>query len=134
MTLVSKLSLVALIAAAVPTASHAQGWERGPAVNPGDRNVPAPGAVDRDRDGRDDRWERDHRSTENELRFRRDLPRWNQLRALREEFRTLDAERDRFYASGRHRPRDVRRFERWYTFRRAELDRRWDALQEVAWR
>ena len=62
--------------------------------------------------------------------------RWREreLAQLRAEFRALDDERARFLARhGRH-PGKVRKFEREHAFRRAELERRWDALQAVAYR
>lgn len=62
--------------------------------------------------------------------------RWREreLAALRAEFRALDDERARFLARYGHRPGKVRKFEREYAFRRAELEHRWDALQAVAYR
>ena len=62
--------------------------------------------------------------------------RWREreLAQLRLEFRALDDERARFYVENAYRPGKVRRFERYYAARRAELDRRWNALQVVAWR
>ena len=50
------------------------------------------------------------------------------------QLRALDAERDRFYAENGWRRGRVRRFERYYAVRRAELERRWYELQPVAWR
>jgi hypothetical protein len=140
MTLVSKLSLAALLAAAgTPATSLAHDHDRGRTDAPVQLPSPVPYASrDRDRDGRDDRLERDRwrdpRWSDRDGPFRHDARRRVELRQLREELLALDAERDRFYASGWHRPREVRRFERWYTFRRAELERRWDALQAYAWR
>ena len=62
--------------------------------------------------------------------------RWREreLWQLRLEFRALDDERARFYAENAYRPGKVRRFERYYAARHAELERRWNALQAVAWR
>jgi hypothetical protein len=62
--------------------------------------------------------------------------RWREreLTQLRLEYRALDDERARFYAENAYRPGKLRRFERSYAARRAELDRRWNALQVVAWR
>jgi hypothetical protein len=62
--------------------------------------------------------------------------RWREreLLEVRAELRALDAERARFHAEYGHRPGKVRRFERWYAARRAELERRWHELQWVAWR
>jgi hypothetical protein len=62
--------------------------------------------------------------------------RWHERRltALRAEFRALDHERARFYAQPGVRRGQARRFERDYAERRAELERRWNALQLVAMR
>lgn len=63
-------------------------------------------------------------------------PAWREREraALRAEFRALDAERARFYAQPGVRRGQARRFERYYAARRAELERRWEALQYVAMR
>ncbi|HET8540732.1 MAG TPA: hypothetical protein VFL83_12755 [Anaeromyxobacter sp.] len=62
--------------------------------------------------------------------------RWREreLAEVSAQLRALDARRDRFYAENAWRPGRVRRFERWYAARRAELERRWWELQTVAWR
>jgi hypothetical protein len=62
--------------------------------------------------------------------------RWREreLAEVSAQLRALDAERDRFYAENGWRPGRVRRYERWYAARRAELERRWYELQTVAWR
>jgi hypothetical protein len=62
--------------------------------------------------------------------------RWREreLAELRAEFRALESERARFYAAYGHRPGKVRKFERWYAARRAELESRWEAAQLYAWR
>jgi len=51
-----------------------------------------------------------------------------QLRQLRWEYRRLERDRERFYASWRGNPFAQRRFESWYGVRRAELDRRYEWL------
>ncbi len=58
-----------------------------------------------------------------------DHPPWRhaEARRLRLQYLRLEMARARF-ASEWHRPREVRRFERWYAWQRAELDRRWAAL------
>ncbi len=55
-----------------------------------------------------------------------------QVRELRHEYRSLDLARDRFYATWDGRPWRRDRFEAWYGFRRADLDRRWSELER--WR
>jgi len=52
------------------------------------------------------------------------------IRALQAEYRSLELARDRFYAGWRGNPRAQRRFESWYGWRRAELDRRYAWLAE----
>jgi len=47
---------------------------------------------------------------------------------LRDEYRRLDAARDRFYATWHGNPWRRDRFEAWYGARRAELDARWADL------
>lgn len=44
---------------------------------------------------------------------------------LRHEYRRLEQDRDRFYATWDHNPWRRSRFEAWYAARRAGLDRRW---------
>lgn len=123
MSLVSKLAVAAVLASSFPALAAARDCDHGvdrrppaapwapPAAHPAPyrppRHVP-------------DRW------TEAGWRER-------ELAHLRTEFRDLDRRREAFYA--RHRgPGQVRRFERWYAARRAELERRWNDLQYVAWR
>lgn len=57
---------------------------------------------------------------------------WRQREAarIRFELTRLERTRDDFYASGEWRPGKVRKFERWYATRRAELERR---LGELRW-
>jgi hypothetical protein len=57
-----------------------------------------------------------------------------EIREVHAALRALELERHRFHHSGWHRPREVRRFERWYAYRRAELERRRESLQAYAWR
>ncbi|HEU4383033.1 MAG TPA: hypothetical protein VFR85_05945 [Anaeromyxobacteraceae bacterium] len=52
---------------------------------------------------------------------------WTRAELLR-EYRWLDRARVRFYRYGPSSPRRVRQFEAWFLARRAELDRRWEAL------
>jgi poly(3-hydroxybutyrate) depolymerase len=51
---------------------------------------------------------------------------------LRAEFRALEEERARFHAQYGRRPGKIRRYDRRYEARRAELERRWYALQAMA--
>ena len=62
--------------------------------------------------------------------------RWREreLDRVRFELRQLDEERARFYAENAYRPGKLRRYDRWYAMRRAELERRFNELQVVAWR
>jgi hypothetical protein len=119
-----KLALVAVLAAALPAAARAQPCDdHRPVAVPAYPPPPAPAAWrdgDRDREG----W-RDHRRAE-----------WREreLRELRAEFRALEDERASFHARFGWNGRRVARFERSYAERRAELQRRWDALQQYAWR
>lgn len=122
--LVSKLALAAALASAVPTLAHACDDDRRPAppfasgVTLSDRDGPyAPGWRDR----RGERFE--HRRQEG-WRFR-------QMIEVREERARLERARDQFYAAP-HRRHEIRQFEAWYATRRADLDRRMDALRMYA--
>ena len=52
-----------------------------------------------------------------------------ELREIRRELRALEDERADFYARYAGRPGKIRKFERWYAARRAELETRRDALR-----
>ena len=124
---ISKLVLAAVLLSSVPLAALADGRDRDhdrqpagwppAATYPGDPAAypaPAPG---RDwREGRAWRW-REHERAE-----------------VRAQLRALDAEREAFYAANAWRPGRMRRYERSYAIRRAELERRLYELQPVAWR
>ncbi|HET7825206.1 MAG TPA: hypothetical protein VFK90_07725 [Anaeromyxobacter sp.] len=56
------------------------------------------------------------------------------IHELREELRALDARRAEVYARSGGNPWRMRRFDSWYAFRRAELERRLSDLAYVAWR
>jgi hypothetical protein len=56
------------------------------------------------------------------------------IHEVREELRELDARRADEYARSGGNPWRMRRFDRWYAFRRAELERRLSELTYVAWR
>ncbi len=129
---ISKLILAAALLSSLPAAASADGWRDGD--RPGGWSGPAspaypapppaaypayPAYPDRPRDPRE--W-REHRWREHELA------------EVSAQLRALDAQRDRFYAENGWNPWRARRFERWYQVRRAELERRWNELQPVAWR
>jgi hypothetical protein len=61
---------------------------------------------------------------------------WRERRIheLRAELRALDARRADEYARLGANPWRLHRFDRWYAFRRAELERRLSELAYVAWR
>jgi hypothetical protein len=59
----------------------------------------------------------------------------HRLQRIRSEIRALDLERADFHARNAWSPRRLRRYDRWYVERRAELERRYAELQQqVAWR
>jgi hypothetical protein len=61
---------------------------------------------------------------------------WRERRVheLRAELRELDARRAEAYERFGGNPWRLRRFDRWYAFRRAEIERRLNELAYVAWR
>jgi hypothetical protein len=120
------LAAAALVLIALPAVGHADGFDRGrsravpvvPAPRPPDpRDALRPGDPLRRVDGRGARasW------------------RIRELGEVNRALRCLQLERRRFHAFP-HTRREVRRFERWYTSRLAELEDRRDALQAYAWR
>ncbi len=126
-----KLVLAAVLLSSIPLAASAHdrrdrdgappaGWSgpaypAPPAAYPGYGEAPRP-APREWREWRESRWRERERAE------------------VAAQLRALDAERDRFYAENGWRPGRVRRFERYYVARRAELERRWYELQPVAWR
>ena len=56
------------------------------------------------------------------------------MNEIRRELRALEVERADFHARYAGRPGKIRKFERQYAERRAELEARWDALRYYAWR
>lgn len=132
MKTVSKLALAALVATTTPAlasakphceADHDHASHGGAAAPVSDRGW------DRERDHGRDGWR------ERDGRWHRETWRERERAALRYEYARLDGERHAFHASrAGHHPRKVRRFERWYAAERAELDRRWAALDVYAWR
>ncbi len=67
-------------------------------------------------------------------RWREAAWRERELWRIRAELQALDAERADFHARFAWNPRKLRRYDRSYLERRAELERRWSELQPVAWR
>ncbi len=122
----SKLVLAALLASSLPAVAAARDCEHDrdgdhrPPVYVPPPAYPAPPAPAPDR-WREDSW-RDGSWRERELR------------EVRAELRALDQRRAEFHARFAWNPGKVRRFERRYALRRAELERRWYELQYVAWR
>lgn len=120
--LIHKLAVAALVLAILPAAAAARDCDRDrdpiayPAPQPYPYPEPAPG------------WQGDRRP------WGEGSWRWRELAEIRGEMRDLDARRAEFYARWGWRPGQVRRFERWYAWRRAELERRAWELQRVAWR
>jgi hypothetical protein len=60
--------------------------------------------------------------------------RGRRIHELRAELRELDARRAEAYARFGGNPWRLRRFDRWYAFRRAQIERRLDELAYYAWR
>lgn len=60
--------------------------------------------------------------------------RHRELEQVRAELATLDAQRAEFHAQNAWRPGKLRRFDRWYFERRAQLEHREHELLRVAWR
>jgi hypothetical protein len=127
-----KLALVAALAAALPAAAHARPcdddrWPTAVAY-PAPPQPAAWREGDRDRDD----W-REHRRDEWRDR-RRDEWRERERAELRGELGALEDQRADFHARFGWNGRRAAQFERWYGVRRAELQRRWDALEQYAWR
>lgn len=126
---IQKLALAAVLLSSIPLAASARdcdhdgggaGWS-GPVAGPVSPAPPASAhpayaGTPARHDWREARWRERERAE------------------VAAQLRALDAERDRFYAASGWRPGRVRRFERYYAARRAELERRWYELQPVAWR
>lgn len=126
--IVSKLAVIAALAAAIPAAASAREGDRDCEHRPAPVvvapvHVPAPpppawsGRHERDRHWRENAW------------------RERELRRVSSELRALDAERAAFHARFAHNPRKLARYDRSYLERRASLERRWSELSyRVAWR
>ena len=65
---------------------------------------------------------------------RREAWREREVASCRAGLRALDAARADFYATHAGRPWELRRYERGYLARRADLERRMAELSRVAWR
>lgn len=126
----SKLVFAAVLASSLPAAAlardcdHDHDRDRPPvyAPQPAYPTPPAP-APDRWQDGT---W-RDGSRRHGSWRER-------ELMQVRAELRALDEQRAELHARFAWNPRKLRKLERWYAVRRAELERRWHELQYVAWR
>jgi hypothetical protein len=118
--IVSKIALAAVLAGSVPAVAAAHEGDR-------DRDgrpvvvapAPAPVAIERRDEWQARRWREERRERE--------------LATARAELRRLEAERAAFYARP-HRPGELRRYDRDYLARHAELERRCHELERVAWR
>ncbi|HET8541984.1 MAG TPA: hypothetical protein VFL83_19060 [Anaeromyxobacter sp.] len=109
----SKLVLAAALAAALPVAAAADGG------CDHDRGAPPY-----------------YRAEAGPRRWREAEWRERRLERIRAELRALDADRAEFHARNAWNPRRLRRYDRWYAERRAELVHRYAELeqQHVAWR
>ncbi|HEX9307045.1 MAG TPA: hypothetical protein VF894_06105 [Anaeromyxobacter sp.] len=127
---ISKLVLAAVLASTLPAAAAARECDHvaGDFRDPGDRYERG--------DRRDDRVAPIplRPAPAPVLRFREAAFRERELREIRAELQALDAERAELHARFGWNPGKLRRYDRWYIERRAELEWRWSALQRVAWR
>jgi hypothetical protein len=129
----SKLVLAVLLAGSVPGLAAASDHEHDrrcdhdqvvvtPVVTPPPVYAPAPPAPPRLREEwrepgwRDGGWR--HRA----------------LESVHAQLAQLEADRAEFHAQNAWRPGKLRRYDRWYFERRAELERRERELERVAWR
>lgn len=110
---ISKLVLAAVLAGSIPAAASAHERDGRPdAVYPAPpQHVPPPA-----REWREQRW------------------RERELATIHAELQRLEAERAQFHARYAGRPGKLRHYDRDYLERRAELERRMNALHRVAWR
>lgn len=116
---ISKLILAAVLASSLPVAASADDCDHDRRGPPAAYPAPAhPGPTPAWRDGS----------------WRQASWRDRELREVRAELRALDQERAVFHARHAGHPGKVRKFERSYAERRAQLERRWYELQAVAWR
>ena len=116
--IVSKLALAAVLAGSVPAVAAAHDDGRPVAVAPAPW-APAPVVVERREELAARRWREERREGE--------------LAAARAELRRIEAERAEYLRHPNHRG-ELRRCDRRYFERRAELERRCHELDRVAWR
>lgn len=124
----SKLVLAAVLASSLPAAAAARDCDHDgdrPPAYAAPPAYPAPPAPAPDR--WDDAGWRDGSSRHGWWRER-------ELMQVRAALLALDEQRAEYHARFAWHPRKLRKFERWYAVRRAELERRWYELQYVAWR
>jgi hypothetical protein len=110
---ISKLVLAAVLAGSIPAAAsadHDDGRPSSAYPAPPQHVPPAAGGW------REQRW------------------RERELATIHAELQRLEAERAQFHARYAGRPGKLRRYERDYVERRAELERRMSALHRLAWR
>jgi hypothetical protein len=120
---VSKLVLAAVLAGSLPALAAAHdrdGRQPDPVYTPAPPPAYAPPAPE----PRRGEW---HAYRANELRAR-------ELAEVRADLARLDAERADFHAHNAYRPGLLRRYDRRYFERRAELEAREHRLERVAWR
>jgi hypothetical protein len=112
---ISKLVLAAVLASTLPAAAIANDCGHDVRVDRHERSsaVPAHGPAPRWREAA---W------------------RDRELRELRAELQSLDAQRTYYHARYFRNPGKLRRYDRWYADRRAELERRWHELERFAMR
>jgi hypothetical protein len=122
-TALRKLVVTAAIAASIPAAAFARDCDHDA------RPVPLPAPAGYYEGG----WQGgDHDGWRRERHERRDAWREQERARIRAEYAHLDERRAEFYARFGWNPRKVDRFERWYAWERAELDRRWNAVSWYA--
>jgi len=108
MTTALRTLAFAAATAAILAAGTATAWDDRMAISPPAAHAPAPG------------WQAPPAQG---------IPRWSwEARELLREYRQLDWARARFYRRWGSNPWRVARFDAWYGWRRAELDRRWAGL------
>ncbi len=112
---ISKLVLAAVLASTLPAAAAASDCGHDVGVDRHERSsaVPAPAPAPRWREAA---W------------------RDRELREIRAELQSLDAQRTDYHARYHRNPGKLRRYDRWYADRRAELERRWHELERFAMR
>lgn len=131
---VSKLVLAAVVAGSIPALASASGSDYdhdrdGRPVVVAPVHAPPPAWAPPAQHPAPPAWQawRDRRGHEAGWRSR-------ELASVHAELRALDAQRAEFHARNGWRPGQLRRFDRWYFERRAQLERRERELERVAWR